>query len=124
MTERRLHDWQYLDAEYVECARCHTWSRTRNDGECSVEVPASSAAVRVPVDRVFVQQRLEAEQIADAWEKQAKKKAGARRQDPRRQGPQRRDRQIEKARRKGAKAARALRRARRPSKVADWKCTP
>jgi hypothetical protein len=118
------HDWQYLDGVYVECARCHAWSRVRNDDDCIVEVSASSAAVPVPASSVFTHQRLDAERIADGWEKQTKKKAGVRRQDPRRQGQQRRDRQIEKARRKGAKAARALRRARRPSKVADWKCAP
>ena len=106
MTARRQHDWERLDGEYFECTRCHTWSRTRHDGECSVEVLASSAAEPVPAGPDIA---------AEFSQRQAEE--SAKRQELR----LREQRLAEARRRKEQRDARALKRkhARRPSKLVD-----
>jgi hypothetical protein len=111
------HDWARLDEEYVECTRCHTWSRTRNDGECIVELPASSAPEPVPASRVLsIRQEERAKKDAEFSRRQAEAAAQQRELQLREQ------RIAEAKKRKEAKDTRALKRkrARRPSKIPDW----
>lgn len=110
MTERRQHDWQRLDEEYFECSRCHAWSRTRHDGECSVEVPTSSAAEPVPVGRSIRQEGRAAEFSRRQAEESAK----------RRELQLRDQRFAEAKKRKEQRDVRALKRKRARRPVADW----
>jgi hypothetical protein len=109
------HDWQFLDGEYFECARCHTWSRARYDGECTVEMPESSAAVPVPAGR-SIRQEERAKRDVEFSRRQAEESAKQHELQLREQ------RIAEAKKRKEQKDARVLKRkrARRPSKVADW----